>query len=208
VRSQTICREDARNQRLHQHNLLRRQSERYAEVCEDLGTSAEADIVWFLKASTVCRNVFVTTRPRFSLYTMPAATESVRRGNTNELSPEDLEWTPSIRDEAAIAATLPSFMNDCRAQLTDTVPWTEEVWRLLLPRGRQFATRWRTRQPHEQISSAGQRRSTDRYLVNLKKHLLDQVFDRLSGCILEHLRSEDDESDPIKRAAVRYYPDL
>ena len=134
---------------------------------------------------------------------MPSANDSPSRRRLNKLSAEDTEWTPSSFDDSATTATLESFMGDCHAQMTDTVPWKDHVWRLLLPRGRHFAARWRARQPHEQISSRGHKRPTDHYLVKLKKLLLDQVFDGLIGNIIDHLRSEQDESDAIKCAAVR-----
>ena len=134
---------------------------------------------------------------------MSSSHESPRRRKLNELAADDIEWTPTAFDDSATAATIESFMSDCRAQMADTVPWNLHVWRLLLPRGRQFAARWRARQPHEQISSQGHKRPTDHYLVKLKKHLLDQVFSGLSGNIIDYLRSDEDESDVVKRAAVR-----
>ena len=119
----------------------------------------------------------------------------------SSLSVQDINWLPSLADVEATEIGIVELFSD-RNQTMDTVPWSRQSWRFILPRARHFTKIWQMRQPHEQTSNGQRRRSTDHYLVNLKKHFLDAIFSHFDGEIMGHLRDVTDETDVIWRAAV------
>jgi len=117
------------------------------------------------------------------------------------LSAEDASWSPSVHDERAVEVALADLRKGGRGH-TESIPWTDSVWRLLLPRARHYVRTWKIRHPQEQTSSIHQRRTSDQYLVQLKKHFIAEVFDLLHGDVLDHLRDGTGDADPVLRAAV------